>query len=316
MKRSAIFFSIIIICLAATTDVFGQKGCELNLIGTWKAAPVEGGDPLFYRFGPDATVTLLSGRGSELRDVASAVYTLDNPKEPKVLSFKSAKENAGFSQGMTSMEISTYDDTSLTFKFIKPGSEPMRWTKVDANRYFIVLAGRKGVFYDGSGPTFPMLIKMDGQQTQVDAVGIYSVRGNRAFGPVPADLYNQFMKEPLNDSDVMLRLEITGNQYERSMKILRTWERRTREGTLLYPDPYLSNVLFVKQVVESLNQCSEKFKLYKLDWMHDDHISEHNPPSRAPFVFFKELRRLNDALHVRDEKFHASGHQKMQQAMQ
>jgi hypothetical protein len=309
MKRFAIFFSIILICLAATTAAYGQKGCELNLIGTWKAETADTSNPVFYRFGPDNTVTLLSGRGAELREVASAAYTLDNPKSPKVILFKTAKATAGFAEGTTSMEIKAYDDTSLTFAFVKPGSEPTRWVKVDSNQYFIVLAGRKGTFYDGAGPSFPMLIKMDGRQIEVEAVGIYSRGGIRDFGRVPAETYSEFMKEPRNDSDVMLRLEITGAQYERGLKILRTWDRRAVERTLLYPDPFMSNLLLVKEVTESLNQCSEKIKLYKLDWKHDDHISDLKLPSRIPFLFFKEMRRLNESLHVRDEKFYGRGHE-------
>src|SRR5262245_65308795 len=112
------------------------------------------------------------------------------------------------------------------------------------------------------------------------------------------------MKEPRAASDVMLRLEITPAQYERGLKILRTWERRVREGALLYPDISLDNILLVKQVTESLNQCGEKeIKLYKLDWGVEDKISDDNPASRVPFLFFREMRRLNESLHLRDEKF-------------
>jgi hypothetical protein len=311
MKRSAIIFSMIIVCLAAATDAFGQKGCELNLVGTWKAASPDGAAPLFYRFGADATVTALD---SESREVGSAVYTLDNPRAPKVILLKAAKGGAAFSEGITSVDITGYDDTSLTL--VKPGSGPARWVKEDSSQYFLILAGRKGTFYDGSGPAFPMYIKMDGQQTQIDAVGIYSSGGNRAFGPIPAATYTEFMREPRKDSDVMLRLEITGAQYERGMKILRTWERRTREGTLLYPDPFMDNILLVKEVSESLNYCGEKIKLYKLDWWRDDHISDRNLASHTPFLFFKELRRLNEALHVRDEQFQGRGHSMQKQAGQ
>ncbi len=48
MKRSAILFSLILICLMATATAFGQsydaqkegvtRGCEFNPVGTWKAA--------------------------------------------------------------------------------------------------------------------------------------------------------------------------------------------------------------------------------------------------------------------------------------
>jgi hypothetical protein len=123
------------------------------------------------------------------------------------------------------------------------------------------------------------------------------------FGSVPAETYQEFMKEPRAASDVMLRLEITPAQYERGLKILQTWERRAREGALLYPDISLDNILLVKQVTESLNQCGEKVNLYRLDWGVEDKISDGNPSPQVPFLFFKEMRRLNESLHLRDEKF-------------
>lgn len=321
MKRFAIICSSILICLAATATAFGQsydvqkgvrRGCELNIVGTWKA---DGATPLIYRFASDATVTVLSG--SELREIASAVYSLDNPKAPKVVTVKASKEGGGFAQGTTSMEITAHDETSLTF--VKPGSAPTRLVKVDTNRYFIVLAGRIGTFYDGSGPTFPMMIKMDGQQTIIDAVGTYDGGGKWSFGAIPTETYNEFMKEPNKNSEVMLRLELTGAQYERALKIVKNWQRRARNNELLYPDLTMNNILVAKQVTESLNQCEEKFKLYKLDWSMNDHIStssprDDNPISRIPFLFFKEMRRLNESVHVSDEKFQGRGHQMPQQA--
>jgi hypothetical protein len=321
MKRSAFFssllFSSIFICLIATTTAFGQKGCELNIIGTWKAAGPDGANPVLYRFAPDATVTVLSrsgsDRSSELREIASATYTLDDPKAPKVILFKATREGGVFAQGTTSMDIKGYDDTSITC--VNPGYGSTRWVRVDPYRYFIVLAGRSGTFYDRSGPAFPMLIKMDGAKPQVDAVGIYSAKGAASFGTVPAEAYNEFMKESGNASDVMLRIEITGTQYERGLKILRTWERRVREGALLYPDLSMDNILLVKQVTESLNQCGEKIKMYNLSWGVEDKISDNTKPPHIPFLYFKELRRLNESLHVRDEKFHESA-PRLQQAGQ
>jgi hypothetical protein len=300
MKRAAILSSLILLCLTMSATALGQaqKGCQLNIVGTWN--PDEESKVL-YRFAADGTVTVLSVSGQESRELGSAAYTLDNPRAPKALMFKAAKQAGGLAEGTTALEITGYDDTSLTL--VKPGSGPSRWVKVDTNRYFMVLAGRSNVFYDSSGPTFPMLIKLDGQQAQIDAVGIYAIGDKWHFGTIPADTYRDFMKEPAKASDVMLRLEITGAQYERGLNILRTWERRVREGALLYPDLFLDNILLVKQVTETLNQCGETVKLYKLDWSLNDHISEHNSYSRAPFMYFKELRRLNESLHVRDEKF-------------
>ena len=54
----------------------------------------------------------------------------------------------------------------------------------------------------------------------------------------------------------------------------------------------MDNILLVKQVTETLNQCGATVKLYTLDWGIYDYISENNPPSLAPFLYFKELKRL------------------------
>jgi hypothetical protein len=226
----------------------------------------------------------------------------DYPSGPDAISFTTTATDAVFAEGTTSMQITGYDGSSFTA--VKPGSGPTRWIRVDSHRYFIVFAARLGTFYDRSGPAFPMLIKTDGRETEVEAVGVYSDKGKRAFGPVPPEAYNEFMKEPGSDSDVMLRLEITSAQYERGLKILRAWERRVREGTLFYPKKgSLDNVLLVKQVAESLAQCGEKIKLYNLNYVYDDDwISNRFGSPFIPFNYFKELRRLNAIGGVRYEK--------------
>jgi hypothetical protein len=321
MKRFAIISASILICLTASPAAYGQRGCELNIVGTWKAEKSNEANPVLYRFTPDARVTVLSGsdQSAEPREIASAHYTLDNPKAPKVVLFKADKAGGVFAEGTTSMEIVGHDETTLTL--VKPGSQPTRWVRVDPYRYFMVLAGRIGTFYDGSGPTFPMMIKTDGHQTQIDAVGIYDSRGYWAFGTIPPETYNQFMKEPRKDSEVLLRLELTGAQYERGLNIVKTWERRARNNELLYPDLTMDNILLAKQITETLNQCGEVFNVYKLDWSLRDTISsssprDDNPISRIPFLFFKEMRRLNESRHVSDEKFYEYARPAQKQAEQ
>jgi hypothetical protein len=313
VKRSVNLLGLMVVCLLAAPNALGQKGCELNIVGTWSVPDQT--NPTFYRFAQDGTVKALArsdSKGSDLREIASANYTLDDPKTPKVVVFREAPGGGNFPLGATAMDITGYDDASLTVKM--PGQNPVRWMRLDPDRYFVVLAGRIKTFYDGSGPTFPMLIKTDGRQTQIDAVGTYVDGTYWAFGAIPAETYNQFMKEPRTDSDVMLRLEITAAQYERGLKIVRSWERRSREGALLYGDTRLDNILLAKQITESLNQCgADKIKLYKLDWSLGDSISsssprDDNPFSRVPFLYFKELRRINESLHVGDEKFYAATH--------
>jgi hypothetical protein len=175
------------------------------------------------------------------------------------------------------------------------------WTQRGGERQFLVLAGRSGEFYDRSGPAFVMLIKTAGQDASIGAVGIFAGgAGTPVFGAVPRTTYDEFLKDPQDAPSVMLRVEITGAQYERELKILRSWDRRARERALLYPDIALDNVLLVKQAAEELNRCSATLALYELDWGLDDEISENNDPRHIPLEYFRELRRRNDARHVRD----------------
>jgi hypothetical protein len=317
MKRLVFISSLILICLTATA--FGQNVCEFNIVGMWKASTINDVSSVIYRFEPDGAVTMLSlpgsGPDSKSKEIARGTYKLDNPKAPKSISFTITREGEGSAQGAPSMKIVKYDDTSFTSEN-GDSSSVLQWVRMDPNQYFLVLAGRSGVFYDRSGPTLPILIKSDGRETQIDAVGIYFVGGKPYFGSIPAEYRDEFMKDSLGDSDVMLRLAVSGPQYERGLKVLRTWDRRAREGALLYPDVFMDNVLLVKQVTETLNQCGATVKLYTLDWGVYDYISENNPPSRAPFLYFKELKRLNESLHVPDVRFQESTHRVAGEARQ
>lgn len=168
------------------------------------------------------------------------------------------------------------------------------------DRHFVVFAAQSGTFYDHSGPAFVMLIRTAGDTAEVGAIGIYEADTKPAFGAVPETTYSRFLDRPPEGSDVMLRLEISGAQYQKSLHVLRAWERRAREGHLLYPDLFMNNILFVKQAAEALDCCGATIALYALDWGLEDDISEDNIPSRIPFQFFKELRRLNESRHVPD----------------
>jgi hypothetical protein len=291
--------------------VSGEPECAFDIVGTWKpAAPQESGDEysdLRYRFDTEGTVIILSAGGPDpeasRREVARAEYTLDDPRSPKAIVFNAARKGGGLKKGTTRMEITAYDDTSFTC--VRPGSAPARWVREESHHHFIVLAARNGTADNSVGPAFPMLIKTDGRETQVDAVGTYSQAGKRQFGPVPATSYNEFMKEPQAASDVMLRLEITSVQYGRALEILETWKRRVREGALLYAKrSNLNNVVLVKAVAESLNACGQRIELYPLNWIYEeDPLTETYGPNDIPFQYFLELKRRNESRHVGDEKF-------------
>jgi hypothetical protein len=180
------------------------------------------------------------------------------------------------------------------------------WKASDAERHFVVLAGRTDVFYERSGPTFVMLIRGAGDDVDLGAFGIYAdADGHPAFGAVPASEYEAFLGETaarrqVNSSTVMLRLEVSGPQYARVLRVLRNWERRVAERALLYPDFALDNILLVRQATEELNRCRQTIVPYELDWGLDDAISEHHIALRIPFEYFKELKVRNEARHVSD----------------
>jgi hypothetical protein len=177
-----------------------------------------------------------------------------------------------------------------------------QWVRAGAEQYFMILAGRTDVFYDRSGPTFVVLMKTAADEAAVGAFGIYSGASRQpVFGPVPASVYEPFLYETRKPSDLMLRLSITGPQYQRALEVLQTWDRRVREQALLYPEIALDNILLVKQVTEELNRCSRTLVSYELDWGLKDDISENNTASRIPYEYFRELKRLNGTQHIPDD---------------
>ena len=208
------------------------------------------------------------------------------------------------------MKVVSYNDSSITC--VIPGAGETRWTRVDPDRYFLVLSARTDEFYDHSGSAVQAVIKLAGGAPIIDGFGIYSVNGKLAFGALPSAAYKELFREARKDSETVLRLEINSRQYERALQIIKEWDRRAREGALLYTiasdvseDPAaLNNILIVKAVTETLNQCSEDFDLYKLNYIYpEDWIADRTTPALIPFVYFRELRRRNEARHIPDQTF-------------
>lgn len=286
-----------ILCLLFSVLTIKGQQCQLTLAGTWRD---ETSNDKLYRFDENHNVTVLAGRNSA--PIATGRYELDE-SQPRQISFTDFSDPTVLRIGKRPVTIKSYDDTSITFSI--PNYGEVRWSRVDSNRYFIVLVARAGEFYDSSGPAFPILTRISPHETVTDAVGTYSNLGQSAFGRVPALAYKEFMREARSDSEVMLRLEINSAQYERAIKVLQTWDRRVREDALLYQYQIpLNNIVLIKAVTETLNACRDDFKLYKLNYIHpEDWISDSYSPQFIPFFYFKELKKLNGPRHVTDEQF-------------
>ncbi|HEV8431233.1 MAG TPA: hypothetical protein VGQ41_25235 [Pyrinomonadaceae bacterium] len=312
MKLTAIISLLAIMLLGSTATALAQeKSCSFDLVGTWKAqlSPTEA---ILYRLDSKGAVTVLSvSDKGEPQQIATAKYEVINELgKPGSVSFTASGKNRIFGAVRKTMSLVSYDDTSITC--LIPGIGTTRWTRVDPDRYFIVLAARRGEFYDATGSAFPMVIKLAGGVPTIDAFGVYLAKDGRNFGTVPPDVYRNYLREARNESETTLRLEINSRQYVRALKIIKEWERRAREGALLYTtaaetldDPTsLNNILVVKAVTETLNQCSADFNLYPLNYVvKDDWISNKVSSAFVPFYYFKELRQRNEARHIDDKKF-------------
>ena len=312
MKFFAIISLLAMMLLGSTANALAQeKSCSFDIVGTWKAQ-VSSTEARLYQFDAKGVVTVLSATGTaEPHQIATAKYEVINDLgTPKSVSFTASGKNRIFGAVRKTMKLVSYDDTSITCAI--PGMGTTRWTRVDPDRYFIVLSGRQGQFYDTSGSAFSMVIKLAGGVPTIDAFGIYLAKDGRAFGTVPPAVYKDYLREARNDSETTLRVEINSRQYERALKIIKEWQRRDREDALLYTPSQdnsddstaLNNILVVKAVTETLNQCSEDFNLYKLNYVvKDDWITNKVSSAFVPFYYFQELRRRNEARHIPDQKF-------------
>lgn len=299
---------------------FGQekKPCPCQIVGTWKAQ-ISTTEARLYEFDSKGMVKVLKVSGNtQPLELATAKYEfveepLPEPaaaeqKAPdKVISFTTTGKNRIFGRSNATMKIVSYDDSSLTCEI--PGiKEAVRWTRVDPDRYFIILVARQNEFYDSSGSAFPIVVKLAGGVPTINAAGTYSNHGKSSFGTVPSDIYKDYLREARGDAEVILRVEINSQQYGRALKVVQEWQRRAREGALLYQSPdgleSLNNLLLIRDVTETLNLCQNDFDLYKLDYSYPgDWISDAYGPEFVPFFFFKELRRRNEARHIEYKKF-------------
>lgn len=296
-----------------------KKKCPCEIVGTWKAQ-LSKTEARLYEFDGQGTVKVLKATGSDKpTEIATAKYELVEEALPmesaateqkppdKTISFTATGKNRIFGKTNASMKIVSYDDSSLTCEI--PGvAGTVRWTRVDPDRYFLILVARQNEFYDHSGSAFPLVVKLAGGVPTVDAAGTYSNHGKSAFGTVPVEIYKDYLREARGDSEVILRLEINSQQYSRASKIVQEWQRRAREGALLYRSPdgltSLNNILLIKNVTETLNLCENDVDLYKLDYTYPkDWITDQYGPEFVPFFFFKELRRRNEARHIEYKKF-------------
>jgi hypothetical protein len=328
MKRFAFRSGLVLFFLGLFPSAFvgqeQQNACQFNIAGTWQSSTDGQLSATRQRFASTGVTTELSrnrsNKGSEWHATGKATYKLDDPKTPKAIIVTPIDKSGRFSVN-TTLPIKTFDDgLFVTAAGEDPGAALTRWTRVDPYRYFVVLAAGKGDPGFGAAG-FAMLIKTDGVHTQKNAFGIYPVvnplERHPILGVIPAKVRKEFENEPAADDGAMLRLEVTAGPYNRALEVLKTWERRADEDTLLYNIPYLNNAVYLNQLTSSLNEtgvltwkggtpCTQTIKLQKLTWLLSDKIMTKHNLTQTPYYLFKTLRELNSSLHLNDSQFHAA----------
>ena len=303
MKPLFSLISLIGILFLATT-LGSAQGCAVNIAGDWESTIPGKASSNLYHFGPNGIVSVFSLAGPK-RELARAAYKLDNAEAPKTIEFKRMRGADVFPSGAAAIEVAHSPSTSFTL--VRSGSEPMTWVKRDPYKYFVVLAAHRGTPPHKGGPAFGMLLKSGAGKTEVETFGLYYQGDQRINGSVPEGLYQQFMTGTLSEEDTMLRLQVTPEEFARSMNIMQTWQKRAREGALLFPSySYLNIIVPLKEIAESLNQCGETIKLYQLTWMVDDELGANVPQWELAFAYIRRLRQLNEPLHMGNEKFQQS----------
>ncbi|HEV2961891.1 MAG TPA: hypothetical protein VG649_08725 [Candidatus Angelobacter sp.] len=164
--------------------------------------------------------------GSGAKELARATYKLDKPTQPRVIEFRPAAKSGTFPLGGTRMEITKFSPHSFTS--IAPGSAPVEWTKVDSEQYFVILAAKHGTPLEG-GPAFVMLLKTNDAKPEIDTFGLYYGNYGSVTGPVPAELYQQFMTEP---NYVKKLRELNENLHIRSDKLQQMMSGHLQEAQL------------------------------------------------------------------------------------
>ena len=348
MKYIGFLSAIFILTISGKTVSFGQSdsreaarrdskstagapqtnGCTFTILGVWKSDATSETNPIYYSFSPTGWVTVLGHTAGALPEdfemVSQAQYRLDKDGAPTRIEFTTKGKNESFASGTSSLEIIQYSDDSFTVADLKTGYRT-RWDRVQARRYFLTLAARRGSA-KAPGPVLAMWTTLDGRKTDAEALGVHLMSDEAGttqvvFETLPTEVYSDFAvdagSEPgvrdsttadvngkrsnSGESKVMIRVELTESEFERSHKIYQTWQRYVKIKALPNAEPYINTVEFLTRTVESLNQCGEKLRVSK------PNMSMSGEPTAVArehlLEYIKQIRRKNDELHVTDATF-------------
>jgi hypothetical protein len=307
-----------------------RRACPFSIIGVWKSEATSETNPIFYSFSPTGWVTVLGHTAGALPEdfemITQAQYRLDNPVEPTRIEFTPKGKNEVFARGTTSLEIIQYTDDSFTITDLTSGYRT-QWTRVEARRYFLTFAGGGRPLPQAPAPVLAMWTTLDGRKTKVEALGIQLTKDETGkpvpvFEPISAEVYSEFEYDGGSESEpkdegsnsklkagrdsklkVMMRLELTESDFERTHKVFETWTQFVKAKALPNSNPYLNAMEFLTKTAQSLNQCEERVKLHKPDTSKPDDVITRHDVTQRPVEYIRLMRKKNDEIHVTDGTF-------------
>jgi hypothetical protein len=289
---------------AALSPSYAEEPCAFDLVGTWKAETDTG--PTYLNVRPDGWASILSTPGDtrvrpgDLEIVAQVRYELDGPLDPRALRFEARRGNDVLPAGESQWDIIAHTQTSFTTW--DPSTElGTQWTRVQTHRYFITFAARAP-----EDTAFVMLTLLDGRSARRDGLGAYTIEPSDGdttvrFGRIPEILARHFAAESEDESETMLRLELTDTEFRSARRLFDLWDMLLARGLLPDQDPHLQTLDFATTVIDSVNYCARRVAL------HDFGAGLDDPDGGAARDRLFELLRLlgaaNARQHVSDRAF-------------
>jgi hypothetical protein len=269
--------------------------CPIEVIGTWALASSGEAQPMLVTFAPDGWVNVLGasaeGRPQDSDILAQVRYQLVPPRAPKRIEFQARRGNDVFPPGTSSWEITNYTDDSFTSRSSDSATgEQSVWSRLQTHRYFLTFAARDGTA--GRDPaTFVVWTTLDGQKTQLEALGMTAPGGSARFGRVPDELAKTFATESKRADDVMLRIELHEAEYRRTHQVFEAWDALLSRDALAADDPGNQTLGLLDAALQSVNRCRVKLR------------SSQTSPGLRPIELVRALRKINEQRHVPDKAF-------------
>ncbi|MEW6213389.1 MAG: hypothetical protein AB1631_34155, partial [Acidobacteriota bacterium] len=101
----------------------------------------------------------------------------------------------------------------------------------------------------------------------------------------------------------LLRLELTQAEFENIDRTYQLWKKQEKDRALPSGDAYLNAMEFMTKVIEGLNQCGEKARLYRPTRSEREEIASRHDAARRLLEYIKMMRKKNEELHIDDAAF-------------